>query len=500
MKFVISTDKKALSLALILVAAATTAVNCSERRERPPADDTGRIQFSLKLSSLAQIDSVTYTVSGNGLTPISGMIDVSGTGVASAVVTGLPAAKGYVVEAKATSTDKKTVCSGQADFEIRDGQQAEASLILACYGPSSSGTGAVRIDGTFDNCPVVTAIAAVPAGVAIGENIALIGTYSDLDGDPVSFSWGQAPLLGRFGSVTAAKTTFTCVSPGLTTLTLSVSDGTCGRDATMTVHCGFFTSDAGADAMADAATGTGGAGTGGMGSGGTGTGGMGTGGTGTGGMGTGGMGTGGTSGGVGGVGVGGTTGTGGQGTGGSGVGGAGTGGAGTGGAGTGGSMGTGGAVACMPTHCAGLACDECTFGVPSGQPDLCATLANGCTNCQPDTDDCDGLADPGDRALCQNLYACFVAPTHPSTSVPGACTPLDCWCGTSPATCATSNADPTKANGPCLNQILAAAKIGTYNAPFIFQHLTDPTLPLGRAVNLANCRESFCVAECHLPF
>jgi hypothetical protein len=238
-------------------------------------------------------------------------------------------------------------------------------------------------------------------------------------------------------------------------------------------------------------------GTGGSGEGGTGTGGSGVGGSGTGGSGTGGSGVGGS--GTGGSGTGGT-GVGGRGVGGSGTGGSGTGGSGTGGAGVGGATGTGGAGMCLPTHCAGLACDECTFATPPGQPDVCSTNPGGCNNCVPDTDGCQGLADPTDRTLCQNLYACFVAPTHAGTSVPGACDPLGCWCGTNPTTCVTSNNEPTKANGPCVQQIQAAAKITTYDAAFINQHLIDPLLPIGRAVNLANCQGSFCKPECNIPF
>jgi hypothetical protein len=147
-----------------------------------------------------------------------------------------------------------------------------------------------------------------------------------------------------------------------------------------------------------------------------------------------------------------------------------------------------------------LACNQCSFGVQPGEPDMCSAGPGGCFNCVPDTDGCQGLTDPNDRTLCMNLYNCILQPTHPGTSVPGACDPLKCWCGTNPTTCVTSNVDPTKANGPCVNEVMAAAKLTTYDAAFINQHLIDPTLPLGRAVNIANCQGSFCVPECKIPF
>jgi hypothetical protein len=166
---------------------------------------------------------------------------------------------------------------------------------------------------------------------------------------------------------------------------------------------------------------------------------------------------------------------------------AGTGGQGTGGQGTGG-QGTGGqGGACASTHCDGPACEQCTTD-----------------NCFPPTDGCDLITDPADKQLCETLYGCFVAPTHPGTSIPGPCTnqgdPTRCWCGTNPTTCLT---DPAAANGPCRDAVVAAAKTadpGTIKLRFV-----DPAFPLGRAVNLSSCRGSFCgpppngSGECRVP-
>jgi|GEM_PF-5389894 len=224
--------------------------------------------------------------------------------------------------------------------------------------------------------------------------------------------------------------------------------------------------------------GTGGASTGGASTGGASTGGASTGGRGTGGASTGGASTGGAS--TGGASTGGAS-TGGASTGGASTGGRGTGGASTGGASTGGAS-TGGAGAnCVPTHCAGGVCDSCTV-----------------ENCVPATDGCDAITDPADKALCEAAYACFVTPTFACVTQGD---PLKCWCGTNPTTCVTSNADPTKANGPCLNAVIAAARLtpATYDAATIKQRFVDPSFPLGRAVNLTSCRGSFCNAECSVP-
>ena len=130
-----------------------------------------------------------------------------------------------------------------------------------------------------------------------------------------------------------------------------------------------------------------------------------------------------------------------------------------------------------PSHCDTFSCESCTAD-----------------NCIPYTDGCDLIADPTDRQLCENAYRCFTNPANNCTSQGD---PLSCWCGSNGATCLTDNAPPTQANGPCLQQIFAAAK--TTDAPTIRQRFVDPDYPLGRASNLVLCRGSFCAAECSLP-
>ena len=526
--------RRVLLFGLGALSVAMTTVDCS-RRPSNPVENTGNFRFSLMLSSLAEIDTVSYTVSGNGITPITGMIDVTGTSVASAVVSGLPAAMGYSISATATSTDGKTKCVGNTTFAIMDGSQTQASLILECTGPNQSGTGAVRIDGTFDNCPVPTSLVAIPAAAPVGGSISLIGTYSDLDGDPVTFSWSQNPVIGAFGALTSDRTTFICNSVGVSTLSFEVNDGTCAKAGTMSVAClaaGTGGSGMGGSSAAGGTDGSGGSGAGGA----TSTGGSGVGGaTGAGGAtstgddaatgsdaptATGGSGDDAATGSdaptaTGGSGDGGAMATGGTGVGGAGLGGSGAGGAGTGGSAAGGSgeggsgaggSGAGGAIACTdPTHCDSLACEQCTFGRERWRsPDLCDSSPDGCNNCDPTVAGCDGFTDPNDRTpvpepLCLLGSADAPGRARPSRTV---CLgtfgdPLGCWCGSNSLTCATSNAPPTQANGPCVQQIFAAAK--TMDAPTINAKFVDPSLPLGAAVNLAICRGSFCPTECSFP-
>src|SRR5207253_3534430 len=64
------------------------------------------------------------------------------------------------------------------------------------------------------------------------------------------------------------------------------------------------------------------------------------------------------------------------------------------------------------SHCAGPACDQCSF-----DPDV--------GNCVPATDGCDMFLSPSDRGLCEDAYACFTSPANHCV-VGGDLTA--CWC------------------------------------------------------------------------
>ncbi|HKW82786.1 MAG TPA: hypothetical protein VJN68_03455 [Burkholderiaceae bacterium] len=126
-----------------------------------------------------------------------------------------------------------------------------------------------------------------------------------------------------------------------------------------------------------------------------------------------------------------------------------------------------------PTHRAGRKCDKCTT-----------------ENCNPGTDDgCDSIEDAADRKACEELYSCFASN---NCVVQG--DPIPCWCGKNMTTCIGNSTGPTAANGPCVKQVLAAAK--TTDSEAIFRELLNAELPLGRAVRLTSCRGNYCSDDC----
>ena len=439
---------KAALLAAAVITVGTAFVNCSKKHSD---DDIGSLQLALTLSPGVTINTVRYTISGNGIAPINGNIDVSmsNTANATAFVSGLPVGNNYLVVMSADSTDNMTHCTGQANFNVLLGQTAMANVTLQCRGPQQN-VGQVAINGRLDNCPYVTALSADRLQATVGQSITVNVAATDLDpSDTITYAWTAAPAtgVGTLGTPAAATTTFTCTGAGTAQLSIVISDGVCGetRMNAIPLSC-----------VAGGATGAGG----------------GTAGTGGGTAGTGGgtAGTGGSAAGTGG----GTAGTGG-GTAGTGGGAAGTGGgtAGTGG----GTAGTGGSA---PPMCMegsnGAACATCTT-------DNCSLGPTG-------SDGCCGLADPNDVMLCQTLFACIQQNAATCTSGGDA---TNCFCGTSGGTCFTTAGS---ANGPCAQQYIAASK--TTDPIQIQARFVSPNFPSGRAGNLSACQGALC-PECAIP-
>ncbi len=429
--------KAAFLFAAAALGASAAMVGCSHRSS--PSEDVGAVTVALTLSPGVTVNTVSYAITGNGITAISGNIDVTNSTHATALVSGIPAGNGYLLTMNATSTDGQTTCTGTTNFNVSANATASATVVLQCRGARGT-TGTVAINGRLDNCPFITGYSANALEAFVGASVNVAVTATDFDAaDTIIYAWTASPAgLGTVAAPGSATTTFTCSAVGSTSLSIAVSDGVCGDSLAniIPINCLQPTSP------------TGGSGTGGSG--------------------------------VGGSGVGGS-GVGGSGTGGSGVGGSGTGGMGMGGSGTGGMNQCAESVSGDPVACCSCTTDNCSLSPnPAG------------------TDGCSGITDPTDKTLCQAAASCFAAATHPGNVIAGHCTvggdASRCFCGNSAAACfATAGA----ANGPCVAQVQAAAK--TQDPTMIRPLFTSPASPLGRAVNLMGCQGGLCSAECQVP-
>jgi hypothetical protein len=337
-----------------------------------------------------------------------------------------------------------------------------AGLVLAGCGNKKPGVkpdgsieavltdGSVKITPAFDECASVIVVAS-PESTHVDQGVMVSASVRGSDASTaVTFRYHWTASAGRFADPSAAATTFTC--PGMdragpAILTLTVSDGSaCDVKRTLTIGC-LGRADAGSGTDAGGGTGDGGQ--------------------------------------TDSAGAGGATGVGG-----------GAGGADNGEGGVSGMGGSGGTVApCEgdPSLCEGTLCNQCTFGVQPGETDLCSTVGDGCFNCVPDGDGCAHLASDRERVKCWALYACIR-----DTGCMKNADVLTCWCGVGEGTDASTDPDyvtkclaGTKpAHGKCAQQFVDAA--GSSDPAVINQHIIDPQIALGSAVNLATCRASFC--------
>jgi hypothetical protein len=321
-----SSSSQALAWSLVL---ALTAVGCSSS---DTTDDKGdcltALRLNLEVADGAVIDMVEYTITGNGMMPMGGVIDTSAPGATASVEQfGIPPGTGYVVTMVATSVDGMLMCGGAATFDVAAGASTEVMVLLHCKGTERFG--GVRVNGKLNVCAELDKVVVAPLQTAAGYALDVRALGSDEEGDDVTYRWTATG--GAFDDPNAAETIFTCGEAAEEELTIEVSDDAfkyCSDYWTVPVNC----------VDDDGAGGTGGA----AGSGGSGAGGGG---------GTGAGGTAGSGGAAGGGGSGGVAGAGGTGGNGGSAGTAGAGGAGgsAGGAGDGGSSGGSGGTA--PPEC-----------------------------------------------------------------------------------------------------------------------------------------------------
>jgi hypothetical protein len=218
---------------------ALALATCDRGSGRRNDDPIGTIALAVTASQSVVIDSVSYDVSGNGITPRSGQINVSDPGSQpSVVIGGVPAGTGYVVTMGAQSVDGQTSCAGSGVVDVRANETSGITIILQCRGPSAGGI--VVVTGGVNNCPRITSYSGAPVTVSVGGSIAIAASALDLDDNPLAFNW-TAPT-GAFADTAAASTTFTCTTAGAVILTVAVSDGMCQDTATLPLTCVPFCS------------------------------------------------------------------------------------------------------------------------------------------------------------------------------------------------------------------------------------------------------------------
>jgi len=257
-----------LSLLAVVTLGACTAAGCSSSHpggvsaSGPPAgaaqgaDDAGTVGLQLQVGAGETIATLSYAIVGPSSFAKSGTIDLSHASALAFTVGGIPAGNGYTITLTAASTDGITTCQGSATFNVSARATTLVTVHLACH--QVSGNGSVGIGADLNVCPVIDAVSVNPGEVPVGASVALTSAAHDPDSGPQPLSYQWTATSGSFDNAASQNPAFTCSAVGVSTLTLTVSDGdgTAGCSATMTtsVTCAPASSDAGAPQ--DATTGT----------------------------------------------------------------------------------------------------------------------------------------------------------------------------------------------------------------------------------------------------
>ena len=211
----------------------------------PVEDSPGSVDLALTMAPGVEVDSVSFEVKGNGIKPRSGVIDVTDPrATISFVMSLLPVGSGYTVSLSTTTRDKRTTCTGKAQFSVVADRTSAVRVDLDCGDVKAPpATGGVVV--MANRCPTIGAITVSPTMVSPGGTINLLASAFDPDlGDTLSFRW-SAGGGGVFADPHAANTVFRYNDMGNTTLKLTVSDGHCEKSKEVAVSCGRITGGAG---------------------------------------------------------------------------------------------------------------------------------------------------------------------------------------------------------------------------------------------------------------
>ena len=196
-----------LAMSVALCAACSTSGS-----QNAPA--TGMVSAALTLPDGASIDALEYEITGNGVTPITGTINVANSTTANFQLGGIAAGTGYTLSISATTSDAQS-CAGSGPFDIVANQTTSVVVQVQCgVGLNSGG---VSVDGSVATCSIVSGLSANPTEVVVGGTIALAGSTSPRS----AVSWSAAA--GTFGDPSASSTAYTCTDAGQQTITLAVS-------------------------------------------------------------------------------------------------------------------------------------------------------------------------------------------------------------------------------------------------------------------------------------
>jgi hypothetical protein len=219
----------AVGLALAIGLAVLPA--CEGRLTEPAAPEPakGQVRFTLGLAEDVDVDEVAYNITRAGGFEQSGTIALLANGNVFRALLMLPAASAYTLELSAT-TAQGASCSGHARFDVWPERKTGVNVLMRCAAPPQPGT--ADLNGTFNVCPYIDAVLALPDHAAIGGSVELHGSARDPDDPNAALTYEWTASSGVLMDATAPVTLLRCTEPGVALIGLKVSDGDVGCDVT----------------------------------------------------------------------------------------------------------------------------------------------------------------------------------------------------------------------------------------------------------------------------
>ncbi|RZV50528.1 MAG: hypothetical protein EX268_16795, partial [Deltaproteobacteria bacterium] len=152
------------------------AASCAGTQE--DGGPVASLELGFELADGSQVDEVAYSIGGNGIDPIEGVIDTRAPESTSSIeVFGIPAGDRYLVTLRATTRDGATTCGGSTRFDVLDGVATAVQVMLGCK--RGARFGGVRINGDLNVCAELTKVITSPLQTSIANGMMLNAEGSD---------------------------------------------------------------------------------------------------------------------------------------------------------------------------------------------------------------------------------------------------------------------------------------------------------------------------------
>ena len=210
-------------------------------------DETRDIEFRVGVghdSTSATIDRVTYQITGATLggSVAGDLVLVEAEPLSSWVLTLDLPNDDYEMQLVVWDDTGESFCTGSRHFGVHPTSETFIDSSVLCVANPPNIGGGPDEEGQFtliygNLCPQDVELAATPSDNQVGEPFALLGSAVDPEEEPLTYEWSATA--GTLSILPEGSATFVCESPGMYTLTLSVSDGDpdCDKQRTVDVLC-----------------------------------------------------------------------------------------------------------------------------------------------------------------------------------------------------------------------------------------------------------------------